>query len=128
MHDGSRANHVGLRAGRLAGYQARYATIFAGKALDKGLVGGAPAAKRPTTRLAPRPRSQAEQSGSSSNLFIALELEAALQVARAQAAQYLMAGMPRSHLEGSLISMFREADKNGDGTLSTREFLDCVKR
>ena len=49
-------------------------------------------------------------------------------IARAQAAQYLMAGMPRSHLEGSLISMFREADKNGDGTLSTREFLDCVKR
>ena len=49
-------------------------------------------------------------------------------IARAQAAQYLMAGMPRSHLEGTLLSMFRGADQNGDGTLGSREFLDCIKR
>ena len=47
-------------------------------------------------------------------------------IARSQAAQYLMAGLPRTHLEGSMLSMFREADVNKDGHLATREFLDCL--
>lgn len=49
-------------------------------------------------------------------------------IARSQAAQYLMGGVPRAHLEGSMLSMFRKADKNSDGHLLAREFLDCLKQ
>eukprot|EP00658_Telonema_sp_P-2_P022982 TRINITY_DN19208_c0_g1_i1.p1 TRINITY_DN19208_c0_g1~~TRINITY_DN19208_c0_g1_i1.p1 ORF type:complete len:885 (+),score=266.62 TRINITY_DN19208_c0_g1_i1:194-2848(+) len=54
--------------------------------------------------------------------------EAEEGIYRAQARAHLMQGMPKDHLEGSLITMFKESDQDGNGTLGSREFLDCLKQ
>lgn len=47
--------------------------------------------------------------------------------ARTTAAAYMMDGIPRDQLEANLDQMFRDADVNASGTLSQREFSDCLR-
>merc|ERR1711865_120193 len=47
--------------------------------------------------------------------------------ARDAASEGLLNGMTREELEGTLMEMFKQADKDGNGVLDRKEFRDCMK-
>lgn len=44
-----------------------------------------------------------------------------------QVQDYLMKGLPRHELEGSIQEIFRGADGDGSGALDRAEFIRCLK-
>lgn len=44
-----------------------------------------------------------------------------------QMKDYLMKGVPRHELEASIQQIFREADRDGSGTLDRAEFMRCLR-
>merc|ERR1719420_371730 len=43
------------------------------------------------------------------------------------AAEGLLNGMSQEELEGTLMEMFKQADKDGNGVLDRKEFRDCMR-
>lgn len=68
-------------------------------------------------------------------IVFALRAKAATQDARAAEEERIQAsvedallrGMPRESLEGLMRDLFQQADANGNGTLSRKEFHDCLR-
>jgi len=48
--------------------------------------------------------------------------------AHGAAVEYLLDGMPREHLEESMLRTFEAADLDADGTLDRRQFLHCLRK
>lgn len=48
--------------------------------------------------------------------------------AHGSAVEYLLDGMPRGHLEESMLRTFEAADLDNDGTLDRRQFAHCIRQ